>query len=193
MSCWSKGRRRCRRERVPDLVDDTGRFPHRHGGARPRHFRPSCDRGGSSRPRSRRSSSASARPASRSTTSTPTSTSTCTRPSRARSLRSAATTACAGCACRSSRAPRCGKPSRVRGAARMRWSRRGRGCSPTRRGGPGCSTPDAVFGLAWSGAMTASRLAGLLRAPAGGRERNLPAPGDARRFPGHARGLPLRR
>ena len=55
----------------------------------------------------------------------------------------------------------------------------------------GLQTPDAVFGLAWSGAMTAARARWPARAPAGGLERNLSAPGDARRFRRPRAGLPL--
>ena len=42
----------------------------------------------------------------------------------------------------------------------------------------GVATPDQVFGLAWSGAMTQSRLRGAHRAFAGGGHRNLHASGD---------------
>ena len=56
----------------------------------------------------------------------------------------------------------------------------------------GLRTPDAVFGLAWSGAMTAPRLAGLLdHLPAGRTEIYLhPATRDD--FPGHAAGYRYR-
>jgi hopanoid biosynthesis associated protein HpnK len=50
----------------------------------------------------------------------------------------------------------------------------------------GLRTPDAVFGLAWSGAMTTSRLLGLLRHLPEGRSEIYLHPATTDDFPGHA-------
>jgi hopanoid biosynthesis associated protein HpnK len=52
----------------------------------------------------------------------------------------------------------------------------------------GLQTPDAVFGLAWSGAMTTSRLLGLLRHLPEGRSEIYLHPATTDEFPGHAPG-----
>ena len=52
----------------------------------------------------------------------------------------------------------------------------------------GLQTPDAVFGLAWTGAMTASRLAGLLQHLPEGRSEIYLHPATRDDFPGHAPG-----
>jgi hypothetical protein len=49
-------------------------------------------------------------------------------------------------------------------------------------------TPDAVFGLAWSGAMTTARLLGLLRHLPEGRSEIYLHPATTDDFPGHASG-----
>jgi hypothetical protein len=49
-------------------------------------------------------------------------------------------------------------------------------------------TPDAVFGLAWSGAMTTSRLLGLLRHLPEGRSEIYLHPATTNEFTGHAPG-----
>jgi hypothetical protein len=49
-------------------------------------------------------------------------------------------------------------------------------------------TPDAVFGLAWSGAMTTSRLLGLLRHLPEGRSEIYLHPATTDKFTGHAPG-----
>jgi chitin disaccharide deacetylase len=54
--------------------------------------------------------------------------------------------------------------------------------------GAGLQVPDAVFGLAWSGAMTPSRLTGLLRALPEGRTEIYLHPATAGGFAGHAPG-----
>src|SRR5262249_21580107 len=52
----------------------------------------------------------------------------------------------------------------------------------------GLQTPDAVFGLAWSGAMTTSRLLGLLRHLPEGRSEIYLHPATTDDFAGHAAG-----
>jgi hopanoid biosynthesis associated protein HpnK len=52
----------------------------------------------------------------------------------------------------------------------------------------GLQSPDAVFGLAWSGAMTQSRLSGLLRHASEGRTEIYMHPATAGGFEGHAPG-----
>jgi len=52
----------------------------------------------------------------------------------------------------------------------------------------GLQTPDSVFGLAWSGAMTAARLTGLLRQLPKGRTEIYLHPATRDDFPGHAPG-----
>src|SRR5262245_9603447 len=52
----------------------------------------------------------------------------------------------------------------------------------------GLQTPDAVFGLAWSGAMTTSRLLGLLQHLPGGRSEIYLHPATSDDFAGHAPG-----
>jgi hopanoid biosynthesis associated protein HpnK len=52
----------------------------------------------------------------------------------------------------------------------------------------GLQTPDAVFGLAWSGAMTTSRLLGLLRHLPEGRSEIYVHPATTNDFAGHAPG-----
>jgi len=52
----------------------------------------------------------------------------------------------------------------------------------------GLTTPDAVFGLAWSGAMIASRIAGVLQRLPEGLSEIYTHPGTAGGFPGHAPG-----
>jgi len=52
----------------------------------------------------------------------------------------------------------------------------------------GLKTPDAVFGLAWSGAMTTTRLLGLLQHLPGGRSEIYLHPATADDFAGHAPG-----
>jgi hopanoid biosynthesis associated protein HpnK len=52
----------------------------------------------------------------------------------------------------------------------------------------GLQTPDAVFGLAWSGAMTTSRLLGLLRHLPEGRSEIYLHPATTDEFAGHAPG-----
>jgi hopanoid biosynthesis associated protein HpnK len=52
----------------------------------------------------------------------------------------------------------------------------------------GLETPDAVFGLAWSGAMTTSRLLGLLRHLPEGRSEIYLHPATTDKFTGHAPG-----
>jgi hopanoid biosynthesis associated protein HpnK len=52
----------------------------------------------------------------------------------------------------------------------------------------GLQTPDAVFGLAWSGAMTTSRLLGLLRHVPDGRSEIYLHPATTNDFAGHAPG-----
>ncbi len=52
----------------------------------------------------------------------------------------------------------------------------------------GLRTPDAVFGLAWSGAMTAARLEGIFRHLPGGRSELYLHPATRDDFPGHASG-----
>jgi chitin disaccharide deacetylase len=52
----------------------------------------------------------------------------------------------------------------------------------------GLQTPDAVFGLAWSGAMTTSRLLGLLRHLPEGRSEIYLHPATTDNFAGHAPG-----
>lgn len=52
----------------------------------------------------------------------------------------------------------------------------------------GLKTPDAVFGLAWSGAMTAPRVEGLLRRLPEGLTEIYTHPGTDGGFPGHAPG-----
>ena len=64
------------------------------------------------------------------------------------------------------------------------WARRLR--RRARRAGLQC--PDAVFGLAWSGAMTTSRLLGLLRHLPDGRTEIYTHPATAGDFRGHAPG-----
>lgn len=52
----------------------------------------------------------------------------------------------------------------------------------------GLKTPDAVFGLAWSGAMTAPRVAGVLQRLPDGLSEIYTHPATAGGFPGHAPG-----
>jgi chitin disaccharide deacetylase len=52
----------------------------------------------------------------------------------------------------------------------------------------GLKTPDAVFGLAWSGAMTAPRVAGVLKNLPDGLSEIYTHPATAGGFPGHAPG-----
>jgi hopanoid biosynthesis associated protein HpnK len=52
----------------------------------------------------------------------------------------------------------------------------------------GLKTPDAVFGLAWSGAMTAPRIAGVLQRVPDGLSELYTHPATAGGFPGHAPG-----
>ena len=52
----------------------------------------------------------------------------------------------------------------------------------------GLKTPDAVFGLAWSGAMTEPRIAGVLQRLPDGLSELYTHPGTAGGFPGHAPG-----
>lgn len=52
----------------------------------------------------------------------------------------------------------------------------------------GLKTPDAVFGLAWSGAMTAPRVAGVLQRLPDGLSELYTHPATAGGFPGHAPG-----
>jgi hopanoid biosynthesis associated protein HpnK len=52
----------------------------------------------------------------------------------------------------------------------------------------GLQTPDAVFGLAWSGAMTTSRMLGLLRHLSEGRSEIYLHPATTDNFAGHAPG-----
>jgi hopanoid biosynthesis associated protein HpnK len=52
----------------------------------------------------------------------------------------------------------------------------------------GMMTPDAVFGLAWSGAMTGARLNGLLKRLPPGTVEIYTHPAAANEFPGHAAG-----
>ena len=66
---------------------------------------------------------------------------------------------------RSNRSPCCGKSNPRHGAARTRWSRLGRGCSPTRRGGPDCRRPMPCSGSPGRERWLAS--ARWPRAPAG--------------------------
>jgi hopanoid biosynthesis associated protein HpnK len=54
--------------------------------------------------------------------------------------------------------------------------------------GAGLRTPDAVFGLAWSGAMTAARVAHLLDRLPDGRTEIYLHPATSNEFAGHARG-----
>ncbi len=54
----------------------------------------------------------------------------------------------------------------------------------------GLTTPDAVFGLRWTGAVTAARLAALMPLLPDGAGRDLHPSGDARRFPRPRAGLP---
>jgi len=56
----------------------------------------------------------------------------------------------------------------------------------------GLRTPDAVFGLAWTGGMTASRLAGLLHHVPAGRTEIYLHPATRDEFPGHACGYRYR-
>jgi hypothetical protein len=58
----------------------------------------------------------------------------------------------------------------------------------TRARRAGLRTPDAVFGLAWSGAMTAERVEGVLRMVPEGRTEIYFHPATRNDFPGHAPG-----
>ena len=61
-----------------------------------------------------------------------------------------------------------------------------RACWRWGRDAPAC-VPDQVFGLAWTGAMTRTAMAGLLQPSAAGPHRNLHASGDPRRVCGSMR------
>ena len=151
-------------QRLPDLVDATRAVPQRHGPVSGSTYSRVLRSAGSSRRRSRRSSRPIVRPASRSITSMRTSIFTFTRPSPPRMIAIGRVTVCADCGCRSSR------PAfwpRIEPSAPTKPGRSGRAMGGAARaavhGGPACGVPDAVFGLAWSGAMTQPRLSGLLR------------------------------